>query len=53
MEIEATQDTVKKLQDFVDSLSISELQKMELAWIITDLIEDATGNKIKLKGVTK
>ena len=51
--VDAKNENVQKLQEFVDSLGITEIQKMELAWLILDLIEDATGNKLELKGVTK
>ncbi len=53
MELDVKSENVQKLQEFVDSLGVTELQKMELTWIILDLMEEATEMKLKMKGINK
>lgn len=47
MEIEKQDSNIKKLRDFVESLTITDLQKLELSWLISDLLDEASSNQLK------
>ena len=52
-ELNVKSENVQKFQDFMDSIGITDLQRMELTWIIVDLMEEATNRKLKMLGINQ